>query len=105
MAEKELTQNSAIIDESKINSQNETIKKGQIAENRVITYSDTLITAMNPRINTNEPNSVPDPHPYSRREEGRGRGRGEGRGRGRGDGSGTNFTYIQNLTFIIIFLM
>jgi hypothetical protein len=43
----------------------EQIVKGQEAEDAIIKYVDTLVTAMNTRTSYDGPNSAPDPHPCS----------------------------------------
>jgi len=43
----------------------EQIAKGQEAEDAIIKYVDTLVTAMNTRTSYDGPNSAPDPHPCS----------------------------------------
>ena len=47
-----------------IDTLNQIIKQGKESEIIVINYTNTLITAMNPRINPQE-NVVPEPHPCS----------------------------------------
>jgi hypothetical protein len=53
------------INHLELNSLNSTIDLGKSSERRVIAYTNTLLTAMNPRTNIGVENVVPDPHPCS----------------------------------------